>query len=79
MSSYSMTEVELSGNLENYNSAKEAIVNGLVREGFLTEDQAEIVNTKYAVVLVKGNWLGQAIGKLFTNKDTQYIKLVKIV
>lgn len=72
-------DLELSGNLENYNSAKEAVVNALVREGFLTEDQAETINTKYAIILVQGNWLGQAIGKLLNKKDVQYIKLVKIV
>jgi hypothetical protein len=72
-------DLELSGNLENYNSAKEAVVNALVREGFLTEDQAETINTKYAIILVQGNWLGQAIGRLLNKKDVQYIKLVKIV
>jgi hypothetical protein len=37
------------------------------------------MKTKYTIVLVKGNWLGQAIGKLLGKKDVQYIKLVKIV
>jgi hypothetical protein len=72
-------DLELSGNLENFNNAKEAVVNALVREGFLTEDQAETINTKYAIILAQGNWLGQAIGKLLNKKDVQYIKLVKIV
>ena len=79
MASYSTTDLELAGDLENYNSAKEAIVDALVREQFLTEEQAETLKTKYAIVLVKGNWLGQAIGKLLGKKDVQYIKLVKIV
>jgi hypothetical protein len=78
MASYSEMDLELAGDLENYNSAKEAIVDALVREQFLTEEQAETIKTKYAVVLVKGNWLGQAIGKLLNKKDVQYIKLVKI-
>ena len=72
-------ELELSGDLANYNNAKEAIIDALVREDFLTEEQAETIKTRYAVVLVEGNWFGQAIGKLFTKKDVQYIKLVKIV
>lgn len=78
MASYSEMDLALAGDLENYNSAKEAIVDALVREQFLTEEQAETIKTKYAVVLVKGNWFGQAIGKLLNKKDVQYIKLVKI-
>ena len=79
MASYSQTDLELAGDLENYNNAKEAIVDALVREQFLTEEQAETLKTKYAVVLVKGNWFGHVIGKLLSRKDVQYIKLVKIV
>lgn len=79
MASYSTTDLSLAGDLENYNSAKEAIVDALVREQFLTKEQAETLKTKYAIVLVKGNWFGQAIGKLLGEKDVQYIKLVKIV
>lgn len=79
MASYSTTDLELSGKLENYNNAKEAIVDGLVREGYINEDQGGEIKTKYAVVLVKNNWLGLTIGKLLGKKDVQYIKLVKIV
>jgi len=79
MASYSTTDLELSGDLQNYNNAKEAIISALFREGFLSEEQAETIITQYAVVIVKGNWLGQAIGKLLSRKDVQYIKLVKIV
>jgi hypothetical protein len=79
MASYSEQDLELSGDLQNYNNAKEAIVDALVREEFLTEDQAETIKTKYAVALVKGNWFGTAIGRLLGKQDVQYIKLVKIV
>ena len=79
MASYSTTDLELAGDLENYNSAKEAIIDALVREQFLTEEQAETLKTKYAIVLVKGNWFGRTIGSLLGKKDIQYIKLVKIV
>ena len=79
MASYSTTDLELTQDLENYNNAKEAIVNSLAREKFITEEQAEQINTNYAVVLVKNNWLGQAIGKLLGRKDVQYIKLMKVV
>ena len=72
-------ELELSGDLANYNMTKEVIVDALVREDFLTEEQAETIKTRYAVVLIQGNWFGQAIGKLLNKKDVQYIKLVKIV
>ena len=50
MASYSTTDLELAGDLENYNSAKEAIIDALVREQFLTEEQAETLKTKYAIV-----------------------------
>lgn len=79
MASYSSADLELAGDLENYNSAKEAIVDALVREEFITEEQGETLKTKYAIVLVKNNWLGAAIGKVLGKKDTTYIKLVKIV
>jgi hypothetical protein len=79
MASYSEMDLSLAGDLENYNSAKEAIVDALFREEFITEEQAETLKTKYVVVIVKGNWFGQAIGKLLNKKDVQYIKLVKIV
>jgi hypothetical protein len=79
MASYSSQDLELTGDLENYNSAKEAIVDALVREKYLTEGQGNEIKLQYAVVLVKGNWFGQAIGKLLNKKDVQYIKLVKIV
>ena len=79
MASYSSKDLELTQDLENYNNAKEAIVDALVREEFLTIEQAETIKTKYAVVLIKNNWLGLTIGKLLGKKDVQYIKLVKIV
>jgi hypothetical protein len=79
MASYSEQDLELSGDLQNYNNAKEAIVDALVREEFLTEEQGETIKTRYAVVLVKNNWLGLTIGRLLGKKDVQYIKLVKIV
>jgi hypothetical protein len=46
MASYSTIDLELAGDLENYNSAKEAIVDALVREQFLTVEQAEINENK---------------------------------
>lgn len=79
MASYSTQDLELTQDLQNYNNAKEAIVDGLVREGYINEDQGGEIKTKYAVVLVKNNWFGTVIGKLLNKKDVQYIKLVKIV
>ena len=79
MASYSTQDLELSGDLENYNNAKEAIVSALAREGFITYEQAELINENYAIVIVKNNWLGQAIGRLLGKKDVQYIKLMKLV
>jgi hypothetical protein len=79
MASYSAEDLGLTDDLQNYNSVKESIVDALVREEFLTEEQGETIKTRYAVVLVKNNWLGLTIGRLLGKKDVQYIKLVKIV
>lgn len=79
MASYSTQDLELTQDLQNYNNAKECIIRALFREGFLTEEQAETILTQYAVVMVKNNWFGEVIGKLLHKKDTQYIKLVKVV
>jgi hypothetical protein len=78
MASYSMDEVELAQELTNYNAAKEAIVDGLVREGYLTEGQGNEIKLKYAVALVKNNWFGSTIANLINRKDTTVIKLVKL-
>ena len=79
MASYSMDEVQLASELTNYNATKEAIVNGLVREGFLTVEQGNTIKDQYAVALVKNNWFGDAVAKLINRKDATIIKLVKIV
>lgn len=79
MANYSTQDLQLTDDLENYNKVKEAFVDTLLREEFITADQAEILKTRYAVVLVKGNWFGQAIGKLFAKPDVQYIKIMKVV
>ena len=79
MASYSDQEFMLTGDLENYNMVKEAIINSLCREEFITQEQAELINEKYAIIIVKNNWLGQAIGKLLGKKDSTYIKVMKLV
>ena len=70
--------IELSENLENFNTVKEAIIHSLVRENFLTEEQGIEINSNYVVVLVKGNWFGRTIGKII-NKSTTEIRVVKVV
>lgn len=72
-------ELELSEDLTNYNAIKECIIQGLVRENFLTEEQGTTIINQYAVVIVRNNWLGLAISKLLGTKDASYVKLVKIV
>jgi len=70
--------LELAGNLENYNTVKEAIIDTLVREKFLTEKQGIEIKSNYAVVLVKGNWLGRTIAKIINRQNTQ-IRVMKVV
>lgn len=70
--------LELAGNLENYNTVKEAVIDTLVRESFLTKKDGDMIKSNYAVVLVKGNWFGRTIGRLI-NKQTTQIRVVKVV
>ncbi len=70
--------LELAGNLENYNTVKEAIIDALVRENFITEEQGLEIKSNYAVVLVKGNWLGRTIAKIINKQNTQ-IRVMKAV
>jgi len=79
MTNYSDQEFMLTGDLENYNAVKEAVIDSLTREEFITQEQAETIKNNYAVVLVKNNWFGIAIGKLLGKKDSTYIRVMKIV
>jgi len=71
-------DLELSNDLSNYNMVKESIIDVLVREDFITPEIANEIKSKYAVVLIKGNWFGGTIAKLL-NRDATVIKFVKIV
>lgn len=79
MGNYSDKEFILTEDLQNFNAVKEAIIDSLCREQFITNEQAETIKNNYAVVLVKNNWFGMAIGNLLGKKDTQYIKIMKVV
>jgi hypothetical protein len=50
----------------------------LVRENFITEEQGLEIKSNYAVVLVKGNWLGRTIAKIINRQNTQ-IRVMKVV
>lgn len=79
MASYSDQEFMLTGDLENYNAVKEAVIDSLTREEFITQEQAETIKNNYAVVLVKNNWFGRTIGSLLGKRDTTFIKVMKVV
>jgi hypothetical protein len=76
---YSDKEFILTEDLQNFNIVKEAIIDSLCREEYITEEQANKIKETYAVVLVKNNWFGRTIGNLLGKKDTQYIKIMKVV
>jgi len=76
---YSDKEFMLTGDLENYNKVKEAIIDALAREEFISFEVAQSLKETYAVVLVQNNWFGTMIGKFLGKKDVQYIKIMKIV
>jgi len=76
---YSDKEFILTEDLQNFNVVKEAIIDSLCREEYITEQQANTIKENYAVVLVKNNWFGRTIGNLLGKKDTQFIKVMKVV
>jgi hypothetical protein len=76
---YSDKEFMLTGDLENYNRVKEAVIDALAREEFFSFEAAQSLKETYAVVLVQNNWFGTMIGRLLGKKDVQYIKIMKIV
>jgi hypothetical protein len=76
---YSDKEFILTEDLQNFNVVKEAIIDSLCREEYITEQQANTIKENYAVVLVKNNWFGRTIGSLLGKKDTQFIKVMKVV
>jgi hypothetical protein len=76
---YSNKEFMLTEDIENYNKVKEAVIDALAREEFISFEAAQSLKETYAVVLVQNNWFGTMIGKFLGKKDVQYIKIMKIV
>jgi hypothetical protein len=60
--------------------AKEHVVSGLVKEGYLTEEQGKEIESKYALVLAKNRSLGDRIRDLLglDKEDICKISLRKV-
>lgn len=68
----------------SFNMVKESFVDALVKEGFLQQEQGELIKASYAVTLQKKGWLGRIISKLLwkedgSDKDQMKVVVVKIV
>jgi len=77
MKLYSLT---LDNMINNANNAKEVVVDGLIQEGFLTKEQGEEINNRYAVMITEKGLFGKILDKLLFKKDdsivTIFMKLI---
>lgn len=66
----------------NFNLVKEALVDALATEKFLTKEQAEQIKRSYAITVVRKNWFGRLIDSLLwskESKDEYKLVVVKVV
>ena len=74
---YTFDDAEL---LKQTNYTLGAVVDGLRREGFLTQDQANQIHTNYSIIIESKNWLPEFLTKWMRMKDTTLkIRLVKAI
>ena len=69
---------------ETLNKGKEIFVKGLVRDGFLTEEQADNISKNYAIVATRQGWLGSVIDTIINANDpvdnnSIIIRIVKLL
>lgn len=66
----------------NFNLVKEALIDALATEKFLTKEQAEQIKRSYAITVVRKNWFGRLIDSLLwskESKDEYKLVIVKVV
>lgn len=66
----------------NFNLVKEALLDALATEKFLTKEQAEQIKRSYAITVVRKNWFGRLIDSLLwskESKDEYKLVVVKVV
>lgn len=66
--------------LRNANKTMGVVVDGLRREGFLTEDQASTIHTHYSVIIESNSWIPKFLADwLGMKKDGLSVRLVKAI
>lgn len=75
ISTFNLTVDQLT---EELNTGKEIFVKAMLREGVITKEQTEIMNS-YAIVLAKKGFFGSLWDKIFKKDDSPYYFIVKII
>lgn len=67
--------------IQNHQSLKHAVVKALVKEGFLSNKDADYFLDRYIVVFSKSKWYERAYNKIFgsRNKNGLYYDIVKFI
>jgi len=63
----------------SFNMAKEAFVDALIKEGFLTPENGALIKSAYAITLQKKSWLGSFISRYIWKEDGSDANQMKIV
>ena len=61
------------------NNVKEIILEGLLKERFLTQKQYDEISKKYAIIVHRKNWLGRLMDFIWESEDTPKISFIKVI
>ena len=74
---YTFDDTEL---LKQVNYTKGSLIDGMRREGFITEDQANELHTHYSVIIEHRGWLPDFLANFLNLKDSSLrIRLVRAI
>lgn len=74
---YTFSDTEL---LHQVNYTKGIIIDGLQREGFLTDEQAKDLHTNYSVIVETRSWVPTFLADFIgLKKDSLRVRLVKAI
>lgn len=75
LGTYSISDLQVISN-----QVKDQIIDALVREKFLSQEQADIISGQYCVIFSEKGWLGKLWDKILqTEDDKMYVNIVKRV
>ena len=63
------------------NSVMTSVIGGLMKEGYLTEEQVNDIGKNYSIIIEKKSWVPVYLAKILgldTDKDA-YVRLVKAI